>query len=86
MLQKAGFDGVELVGETGYNSSPKTKGVLVRGRRPPAAAQAEEGAAMGDMLATYQEFFQAAYAPGALDAKTKILISLGASLGTGCEP
>ncbi len=30
MLQKAGFVNVELVRETGFNASPKTKGVLVR--------------------------------------------------------
>jgi hypothetical protein len=31
MLEKTGFSNVELVGETGFNSSPVTKGVLVRG-------------------------------------------------------
>ena len=30
MLQEAGFVNVELVRETGFNASPKTKGVLVR--------------------------------------------------------
>lgn len=34
MLQKAGFANVELVQETGFNASPKTKGVLVRARKP----------------------------------------------------
>jgi hypothetical protein len=33
LLEQAGFSGVELVGETGFNSSPVTKGVLVRGMR-----------------------------------------------------
>jgi len=33
MLQKAGFANVELVQETGFNASPKTKGVLVRARK-----------------------------------------------------
>lgn len=34
----------------------------------------------------YDHFFDLAYADGALDAKTKILISLGASLASGCAP
>jgi hypothetical protein len=34
MLQEAGFVNVELVGETGFNASPKTKGVLVRAGKP----------------------------------------------------
>ena len=33
MLQEAGFVNVELVQETGFNASPKTKGVLVRARK-----------------------------------------------------
>jgi hypothetical protein len=30
LLEQARFSSVELVGETGFNSSPVTKGVLVR--------------------------------------------------------
>lgn len=30
MLREAGFVNVELVSETGFNASPKTKGVLIR--------------------------------------------------------
>jgi hypothetical protein len=33
MLQEAGFVNVELVRETGFNASLKTKGVLVRARK-----------------------------------------------------
>ncbi len=33
MLQEAGFVNVELVRETGFNASPKTKGVLIRARK-----------------------------------------------------
>ena len=33
MLQEAGFVHAELVRETGFNASPKTKGVLVRARK-----------------------------------------------------
>jgi hypothetical protein len=33
MLNKAGFVDVELVAETGFNSSPVTKGVLVRAKK-----------------------------------------------------
>jgi hypothetical protein len=36
MLRNRGFETVEQVGETGFNSSPVTKGVLFRGRKPPA--------------------------------------------------
>lgn len=34
MLQETGFVNIELVQETGFNASPKTKGVLVRARKP----------------------------------------------------
>jgi hypothetical protein len=34
LCKQTGFEDVELVGETGFNSSPKTKGVLVRGKKP----------------------------------------------------
>jgi hypothetical protein len=33
MLQQAGFADVELAGETGFNASLKTKGILVRARK-----------------------------------------------------
>jgi hypothetical protein len=33
-LEQVGFRNVELVGETGFNSTPKTKGVLVRAEKP----------------------------------------------------
>jgi hypothetical protein len=34
MIKKARFVDAELVGETGFDSSPVTKGVLIRARRP----------------------------------------------------
>lgn len=34
----------------------------------------------------YDEFFSLAYQPGAMDAKTKHLVALAASLGAGCQP
>jgi len=34
MIREAGFTEVELVTQTGFNSSPVTKGVLFRARRP----------------------------------------------------
>lgn len=34
LLQKAGFENAEIVGETGFNSSPKTQGVLLRAEKP----------------------------------------------------
>ncbi len=39
MLQEAGFMGVELVAETGFNSSPVTKGVLFRAVKSEHASQ-----------------------------------------------
>jgi hypothetical protein len=37
LLQKVGFEKAELVGETGFNSSAKTKGVLLRAKKPSVA-------------------------------------------------
>ena len=34
LLQQVGFEDAELVADTGFNSSPKTKGVLVRAKKP----------------------------------------------------
>jgi hypothetical protein len=34
MLYEAGFIDVELVKDTGFNSSPVTKGVLFRSKKP----------------------------------------------------
>jgi hypothetical protein len=36
LLEKVGFTNAELAGETGLNSSPKTKGVLLRAEKPAA--------------------------------------------------
>ncbi len=36
--------------------------------------------------ARYDDFFALAYSDGVLDAKTKVLVSLGASLAAGCGP
>jgi alkylhydroperoxidase/carboxymuconolactone decarboxylase family protein YurZ len=35
---------------------------------------------------SYDRFFELAYQAGALDAKTKTLVALAASLGAGCAP
>lgn len=34
MMENAGFTGLEIVTETGFDSSPKTRGVLVRAEKP----------------------------------------------------
>jgi hypothetical protein len=34
LLKSAGFENAEYVGETGFNSTPKTKGVLFRAEKP----------------------------------------------------
>ncbi len=36
-MEQAGFEESELVAETGFNSSPVTKGVLFRAMKPPVA-------------------------------------------------
>lgn len=83
MLDQVGFSDVELVGETGFNSSPATKGVLVRAKKPTAATLRQGEGAMREGLVHYKEFATATYDPGALHAKTKYLIALGVSLHTG---
>lgn len=42
--------------------------------------------AVPDAMASYADFFESTYGPGALDSKTKHLVALGASLAAGCEP
>ena len=42
MLNKAGFEKAELAGETGINSSPKTKGVLFRAEKPTTPAKRQQ--------------------------------------------
>lgn len=86
MLTETGFDHAQLVSETGFNSSPVTRGVLIRAVKSANETSKKEEKTMSGLLDKYQEFFDEAYKDGALDAKTKILISLGASLGAGCEP
>ena len=39
LMEKVGFADAQLVSETGLNSSPKTRGVLIRGRKPPKTDQ-----------------------------------------------
>ena len=86
MLNEAGFANVKLVGETGFNSSPVTKGVLFRAIRSGISDLGRVEMEPKDALSMYQEFFNAAYAEGAIDGKTKHLIALGASLAAGCDP
>jgi hypothetical protein len=38
MIEQAGFTDAELVAETGCNSSPITKGALIRARKPKTAS------------------------------------------------
>ena len=42
LLNKVGFENTELVGETGFNSSPKTKGVLFRAGKPTEPVQMQQ--------------------------------------------
>ena len=75
-----------MVAETGFNSSPVTKGVVLRARKPFIAIAPEVEKSSHDSLSKYQEFLDAVYAEGVLDRKTKHLIALGASLTIGSEP
>ena len=82
LMREAGFGDAELAGETGFNSSPVTKGVLIKGNKKGGG----KGLSIDDGLKKYREFFESAYADGAINRKMKHLIALGASLGAGCEP
>lgn len=82
LMKKAGFEGTEAVGETGFNSSPTTRGMLFRALRGAGG----KSMAVEEGLNKYREFFETAYADGAINRKMKHLIALGASLGAGCEP
>ncbi len=81
-MREAGFIDTELVGETGFNSSPVTKGVLIKGIKKGG----EQELFIDDGLKKYREFFETAYGTGVIDRKMKHLIALGASLAAGCEP
>ena len=72
--------------ETGFNSTPNTKGVLVRARKEAAFKMMETMRGVNESLQKYQTFFDDVYAEGVLDRKTKHLIALGASLAAGCQP
>jgi len=86
MIREAGFTEAELVSETGFNSSPVTKGVLFRANRPAISDTVRVELSSQDSLSKYQDFFNAVYAEGAIDRRTKHLIALGASLAAGCDP
>ncbi len=45
MLKNVGFENAELVGETGFNSTPKTRGVLFRAEKPHPPTRKEAAAA-----------------------------------------
>jgi hypothetical protein len=72
-------DRARMEAATAYDTrGPVTPAVLATKEETLSTAPAAQ--------AQYEEFFQLAYAPGALDARTKILVSLGASLAAGCAP
>jgi len=85
MIREAGFSKVEMVAETGFNSSPVTKGVLIRAKRPTTVDSGRQEVSLPDLLGKYNEFFNAAYSEGVIDRKTKHLIALAASLAAGCD-
>ena len=77
---------MQLVAKTGFNSSPKTKGTLLRANRPLKIKAAKDSAAIEDSLARHQEFMDSVYGEeGVLGRKAKHLIALGASLAAGCD-
>jgi len=85
LFRQVGFTNSEFVAQTGFNSSPVTKGALFRATKPVIPMTKEQEKPLLNSLSKYQEFFAQAYAEGAIDRKTKHLIALGASLGAGCE-
>ena len=42
LLNSVNFENAQLVEETGFNSSPKTKGVLFRAEKPTTPVQKKE--------------------------------------------
>lgn len=76
---------MELIAETGFNSSQKTKGTLFTAKKPAMLKRRSPDTTGEDRLEKYQAFLDAVYAEGALDRKTKHLIALGATLAAGCE-
>ncbi len=84
MLNEVGFVDCELVADTGFNSSPITKGALFRARKPKDVQRRRDMSS--NPMERYDEFFSMVYRPGALDVKVKHLVALGASLGAGCGP
>ena len=86
MLRNTGFINAQLVAETGFNSSLKTKGILIRADKPKQTGRQKGKDQMEPPLSKYQEFFDAVYSEGRIDRKTKHLIALGASLAAGCDP
>jgi len=86
MMREAGFKEVEQVAETGFNSSPVTRGVLFRAKKSTISDVGRLEVSSQELLVKYQEFFDAAYAEGSIGRKTKHLIALGASLAAGCDP
>lgn len=43
-------------------------------------------AGVDETQAAFQRFYDAAHAPGALDAQTRTLIHLAVAMALGCEP
>ncbi len=42
LLKEVGFENAELVAKTGFNSTPKTEGVLLRATRPESSINIQE--------------------------------------------
>ena len=77
-MHEAGFQAGELVAETGFNSSPATKGVLFRAVRPVEAIEQGRSAAAADAGDQMDYLLQRALELGAekakiIDAETVVL-------------
>jgi hypothetical protein len=55
LIQQVGFEDAELVAETGFNSTPKAKGVLIRAEKPTELDQ-KTVQATKDSLSGYSKF------------------------------
>jgi SAM-dependent methyltransferase len=85
MIRKlaSGFE-ITTIGRLNEGSLPRDLFTVFMKKAGPIEEPIEEES-MSDVFGAYQSFFDATYAGGVLDKKTKFLIAMGASLAAGCD-
>ncbi len=73
LLKNVGFENAELVGKTGFNSTPKTEGILLRAARPASSIRVPEEK-QGPRL---EEMHRVARKPPSIDAVIDRAYALG---------